>query len=208
MQRPATNCGPIDTTGRSTASSGFATTSPRPVAGTLGGLQGKLAQAEMVRVSGKDPTSFTAYDYLTKGWYDWYKFTRDDNAAARALFEQARQADPNYARAYAGLAWTYANEYDFDWTEDYEGTVKHALRDGQHGGTPRPQRLSSPLGTWLGASLQLGTRRGQGQLFARPRAQSERRRASGGNGKHARLYWSAATSDRAAEEGNSAQPVP
>ena len=82
------------------------------IAGTLGGLQGELARAEMVRVSGKDPTSFTAYDYLTQGWYDWYKFTRDDNAAARALFEQARQADPNYARAYAGLAWTYANEYD------------------------------------------------------------------------------------------------
>ncbi len=97
------------------------------IAGTLGGLQGKLAQAEMVRVSGKDPTSFTAYDYLTKGWYDWYKFTRDDNTAARDLFEQARRADPGYARAYAGLAWTYANDYDFEWTDDYEGTVKHAL---------------------------------------------------------------------------------
>ena len=97
------------------------------IAGTLGGLQGKLAQAEMTRVSGKDPTSFTAYDYLIQGWYEWYKFTRDDNAAARALFEQARQADPNYARAYAGLAWSYANEYDFDWTEDYDGAAKHAL---------------------------------------------------------------------------------
>ena len=40
------------------------------VAGALGGLQGKLAEAEMARVSGKDPTSFTAYDYLTKGWYE------------------------------------------------------------------------------------------------------------------------------------------
>ena len=96
------------------------------VAGTLGGLQGKLAQAEMARVSGKDPTSFTAYDYLTKGWYEWYKFIRENNAAARDLFEQARQADPNYARAYAGLAWTYASDYDFDWTEDYKGTVKRA----------------------------------------------------------------------------------
>ena len=42
----------------------------RSIAGTLGGKAGKLAQAEVVRVSGKNPNSFTAYDYLMRGWYD------------------------------------------------------------------------------------------------------------------------------------------
>ena len=79
----------------------------RSIAGTLGGKAGKLAQAEAARVSGKNPNSFTAYDYVMKGWYAYNKFTREDNAAARDLFEQARKIDPNYARAYAGLAWTY-----------------------------------------------------------------------------------------------------
>ena len=81
----------------------------RSIAGTLGGLGGKLAQAEVERVSGKDPNSFTAYDYLMRGWYEFYKLTRESNAAARDLFEQARKIDPNYARAYAGLALTYAH---------------------------------------------------------------------------------------------------
>jgi adenylate cyclase len=99
----------------------------RSIVGTIGGLAGKLAQAEAARLSGKDPNSFTAYDYLMRGWYEWHKFTREGNAAARDLFEQARKIDPNYARAYAGLAWAYADDYDYEWTDDYDKTLKLAL---------------------------------------------------------------------------------
>ena len=102
----------------------------RAVAGQLGGLQGKVAIAEFERLSAKNPNSFTAYDYLEKGMYWLYKAVDGDqeaNTAAREMFEKARQVDPNYARAYAGLAWTHAFDYDFEWTDDYEGTVKRAF---------------------------------------------------------------------------------
>jgi adenylate cyclase len=101
----------------------------RAIAGTLGGLQGKVAQAEIARVSAINPNSFTAYDYLMRGWHEWYKFTPEGNAAARDLFDQAKKIDPNYARAYAGLAWTYANDYDFEWTDDFDNAVKLALEN-------------------------------------------------------------------------------
>ena len=101
----------------------------RSIVGTIGGLAGKLAQAEVARLSGKDPNSFTAYDYLMRGWYEWHKFTREGNAAARDLFEQARKIDPNYARAYAGLAWAYADDYDYEWTDDYDKTLKLTLEN-------------------------------------------------------------------------------
>jgi adenylate cyclase len=42
-------------------------------------------------------------------------------------FEQARKIDPNYARAYAGLAWAYADDYDYEWTDDYDKTLKLTL---------------------------------------------------------------------------------
>ena len=103
----------------------------RSIVGTLGGLGGKLAQAEVVRVSAKNPNSFTAYDNLMRGWYEWHKFTRESNAAARDLFEQSRKIDPNYARAYAGLAWAYADDYDYEWTEDFEKTLKLTLEMAQ-----------------------------------------------------------------------------
>ena len=101
----------------------------RAVAGILGGLQGKLAQAEATRLSGKDPNSFNAYDYLMRGWEEWRKFTAEGNAAARDLFEQARNVDPNYARAYAGLAWTYANDYDYEWTDDFDKAITLAFEN-------------------------------------------------------------------------------
>ena len=56
------------------------------IAGTLGGSAGKLAQAKVARLSGKNPNSFTAYDYLMKGWYEWHKFTREGNAASARSF--------------------------------------------------------------------------------------------------------------------------
>lgn len=99
----------------------------RSIAGTLGGLSGKLAKAEVARLSGKDPNSFTAYDYLMRGWYEWHKFTPESNAASRELFEQARKIDPNYARAYVGLCWAYANDFDYEWTSDYAKTLKLTL---------------------------------------------------------------------------------
>ena len=101
----------------------------RSIVGTLGGLAGKLAQAEVERLAGKNPNSFTAYDYLMRGWYEWHKFTREGNAAARDLFEKARKIDPDYARAYAGLAWAYADDYDYEWTDDYDKTLKLTLEN-------------------------------------------------------------------------------
>ena len=100
----------------------------RSIAGTLGGSAGKLAQAEVARLSGKNPNSFTAYDYLLRGWYEWHKFTREGNAAALDLFELARKIDPNYARAYVGLAWAHEMNYDYDWTDDYDKTLKLELQ--------------------------------------------------------------------------------
>jgi len=64
-----------------------------------------------------------------RGWYEWYKLTREGNAAARNLFELARKIDPNYARAYAGLAWTYSSDYDFEWTDDFDKTLKLVLEN-------------------------------------------------------------------------------
>ena len=99
----------------------------RSIAGVLGGLQGKVGKAEAARLSAKNPNSFTAYDYVMKGWYELYKYDRAGNAAARDLFELARKIDPSYARAYAGLAWTYADDIYYQWTDDYDKTLKLAL---------------------------------------------------------------------------------
>ena len=44
-----------------------------------------------------------------------YPTTREDNEAARALFERALAIDPNYAAALAGDAYTYLLDFVYGW---------------------------------------------------------------------------------------------
>ena len=52
--------------------------------------------------------------------------TKDNNDAARALFERALAIDPNYAAALAGNAYTYMVDYTNGWTNpqtDYDAKI-------------------------------------------------------------------------------------
>ena len=53
------------------------------------------------------PTNSAGYDLYLKGRYFWNKRTQDGFQQAAEYFQQAVAIDPNYARAYAGLADTY-----------------------------------------------------------------------------------------------------
>ncbi len=54
------------------------------------------------------PRTYEAYDLYLKGQYFWNKRTVDGFQRAIAYFQQAVAKDPTYARAYAGLAGSYA----------------------------------------------------------------------------------------------------
>jgi adenylate cyclase len=52
--------------------------------------------------------------------------TKDNNDAARAVFERALAIDPNYAAALAGNAYTYMVDYAYGWTNpqtDYDAKI-------------------------------------------------------------------------------------
>jgi TolB-like protein/DNA-binding winged helix-turn-helix (wHTH) protein/Flp pilus assembly protein TadD len=53
-----------------------------------------------------DAKSYEAYDLYLKGLYFWNKRTADGFRQAADYFQQASDKDPNYGRAYAGLADT------------------------------------------------------------------------------------------------------
>ena len=54
------------------------------------------------------PASYEDYDLYLKGRFFWNKRNPEGFRQAVAWFEQAVEKDPNYARAYAGLADSYA----------------------------------------------------------------------------------------------------
>ena len=72
---------------------------------TLGDEHKRIATAPKPAAS---PSSYEAYDLYLKGRYFWNKRTRQDFQQAIDYFQQAVSIDTNYARAYAGLADSYA----------------------------------------------------------------------------------------------------
>jgi Tfp pilus assembly protein PilF len=54
------------------------------------------------------PDQYAAYDAYLRGRYFWNKRTEEGFQQAVKSFEEAISKDPNYARAYVGLADTYA----------------------------------------------------------------------------------------------------
>jgi len=67
------------------------------------------------------PQEYEAYDLYLKGRYLWSKRTREGLQGAVYWFKQAIAKDPNYARAYAGLADSYAimSEYSIVPASEY-----------------------------------------------------------------------------------------
>jgi TolB-like protein/DNA-binding winged helix-turn-helix (wHTH) protein/Tfp pilus assembly protein PilF len=70
-----------------------------------GGTAGRSAAARKLATQ---TTSYEAYDLYLKGRYFWNKRNAAGFEQAAEYFQQAIARDPNYARAYAGLADTYA----------------------------------------------------------------------------------------------------
>ncbi len=72
---------------------------------TLGGDHKRVAADPKPAAS---PRSYEAYDLFLKGRYSWNRRTVQGFQQAIAYFQQAITKDPNYARAHAGLADSYA----------------------------------------------------------------------------------------------------
>ena len=91
--------------------------------GHLLGLQGEIAGEVSVEIQpalwghqpvtqanqqAVSPQNYEAYDLYLKGQYFWNKRTIEGFERAIDYYQQAIAKDPNYARAYAGLADSYA----------------------------------------------------------------------------------------------------
>jgi tetratricopeptide (TPR) repeat protein len=92
------------------------------IAGTLGGLTGTLAAADAASIRRKPPANLTAYDYYIEGQELHYKLTKDDVAKAEGLLKKAIERDPQFARAYYGLAHVYNTQAWWGWG-DADATV-------------------------------------------------------------------------------------
>jgi TolB-like protein/Flp pilus assembly protein TadD len=75
----------------------------------------KLTEGEQKTLKDKDTDNIAAYDALLKGWSHYLRFTPEDFSKAISHFKKAIDLDPNYGRAYAGLARVYEDIWTHTW---------------------------------------------------------------------------------------------
>jgi adenylate cyclase len=83
-------------------------------------LKVKVTQAEQARVMRKETTSLNAYDYVLRGRSLANRYTKEDNAQARLMYEKAIELEPAFAAAYAYLGWSYYLDWVTQWSRSPE----------------------------------------------------------------------------------------
>lgn len=71
----------------------------------------------------RSPTSLTAWDILQRGFSFLHEFSEDGNVRAREMFERAIEIDPNYSRAYSGMACAYHRDILFGYSVSRDATL-------------------------------------------------------------------------------------
>ncbi len=73
----------------------------------------QLSAEDQKKLAKGSTANAEAYQLYLKGKYSTTKFTKDGFDAASNYFNQAIAIDPNYGRAYSGLAFNYINQDDW-----------------------------------------------------------------------------------------------
>ncbi len=95
----------------------------------LTALEVKLTRGEMAREY--ETENLEAWGYLVRTYSLFERVTKEDNAKARELVEQALKLDPDYASALAMLGRTHTMEAWRGWSESPAESVKQALELAQ-----------------------------------------------------------------------------
>lgn len=90
-------------------------------------LPAKVSEAELRRMAQRHTRNLEAYEYFQRGQSSLLVRQKAENEIARDMFRRAIALDAGFARAYAGLALTYAADYRNQWTADGAAALDRAL---------------------------------------------------------------------------------
>jgi TolB-like protein len=90
-----------------------------------------LNEARLARLS--DPAGLDAWAHYHIGLGHLYRFTAADTALAHVCFERAVRADPQFARAHAGLSFTSFLDAFLRLTPDPASAARNARRHAERG---------------------------------------------------------------------------
>ncbi len=113
------------------------------VARVLEVLPVKVSKAETLRLAHRSTRDLQAYETFVLAQAALLVRRPEQNVAARALYWDAIGRDPAFARAYAGLALTYALEYQQGWAATSDKALARAAEFAQAALAMRPDMPES-----------------------------------------------------------------
>ena len=87
----------------------------------------KVSEAETQRLAQRYTRNLEAYEYFLRGQAALLVRRQTQNDTAREMYWKAIHSDPTFSRAYAGLAMTYALDYQQGWAADGGSALARAL---------------------------------------------------------------------------------
>ena len=97
----------------------------------VGGIEPELSRAERERARVKQRDSVDAWSIYQRGMFHLYRYTRDDLAQARTLFEEAIALDPDLGPAYSAIAETYYYEVVYGFVQPHNENRERAIESAQ-----------------------------------------------------------------------------
>src|SRR5262249_41765113 len=89
-------------------------------------LGAEVERAEQLRLRERKAEDLGSWELIRRGIWHLQKFTKEDAAAARTIFDQAIRTDPGSAEARIQLAWWYFWDV---WAK--QGDLKHLQMTGR-----------------------------------------------------------------------------
>jgi len=87
----------------------------------------QIEATESERTRQMQPSDLEAYGLVLQGQQHIFRYTRDDDHAARKLYEAALEIDPHYARAMAAVSRTFNLDWRYAWTDTPDKALDQAL---------------------------------------------------------------------------------
>ena len=94
--------------------------------GVAAQLPGRISNAERQQLAKRYTSNAEAYENFLRGRTLFLVRRPEENDQARVYYSKAIDQDPQFARAYAGLAMTYAMDYRYQRTADPAATLTRA----------------------------------------------------------------------------------
>jgi adenylate cyclase len=94
-------------------------------------LQVKLTEGEYASGIAESTSNLKALECYWRAAEHFFRFAKEDNAAARQWAQKAIELDPKFAGGWAQMGWTYLWDVNFGWSQSPVQSMKGALECAQ-----------------------------------------------------------------------------